>query len=211
VVTKITPNGHFINAVREYLHHSPIHLIFAGASSIGKTTMCETVSNRIKIPVISEIARTIISQNGWSRENLTDQNIFFSLQELIIQQMTTQELNLRNKSHCSDRSIFDPLVYATIYLEEKARKKLASNPVFNTIGQLYQNSIFIIIKPKMETMKDDGIRILPDLESSNTFNRLLIDLLRKYHLLYIEIDATSITDREIEIYKKIISPITRSS
>ncbi len=200
---RILPHTTEREIVREAASKSPLHLVFAGASSTGKTTMMEILSTQIGVPTIPETARSIIKEQGWKREDLDNAATLYDLQQRIVTKQYEQEIVLAHVPHCSDRSIFDPLVYAEMYLGLEAMEKLKQMPEYSGIDTIYKNALFIVIEPNERTFRNDGVRILPDIQFAREFNNRIKRILEDYKLPYIEIHSASIHEREEEIYRKL--------
>lgn len=204
IVNRIMSGNNLLTGeLRKYLHTHPVQLIFSGASSIGKTTMAKLISKNLQIPWLPEHARIIIKKNRWKRCDIEKPACFNRLQELIIKEQVKAEKLHLSISHCSDISIFDPIIYSKTYKFAGKPDNIEKMGIYKKVDQIYKRPIFIILKPNIITIKDDGIRLMHDLRSARLFNNLLKKTLRKFNMPFIEIFSLSVLSREQEIYSKI--------
>ena len=103
-------------------------VFICGAHSTGKTTLVRQVSNRTGIHIESEVARNIIRDLRWSREDFdpkVNPSRFEELQEKISQAQCTMERRnvLLRRSYIADRGP-EFLIYAAVYLGPESMQRL---------------------------------------------------------------------------------------
>lgn len=103
-------------------NRNPTRIFLCGAHSVGKTTLAQAIAKETGFLIVSEIARTIIKDQGWKRDDYEPRSNpegFKKLQQLIIESQAEVERNHdeQGQSYICDRAI-DPVVYTRLYLGE---------------------------------------------------------------------------------------------
>jgi nicotinamide riboside kinase len=135
---------------------SVVGVFVTGASSTGKTTLCEALKRRLEengmvVFHITEVARTVMREQGFSRETVGT----IEMQKAIMLAQIKAETNAIEeiKSHpipsslgrpkpfvlLCDRCAIDPVVYATMHLEPNLVEELTGNPFFQTAVTRYRD------------------------------------------------------------------------
>lgn len=149
---------------------------FVGSHSTGKTTLARYVSESYGLPMITEVARAVLSEKELHLDTLrTNLKVVNEYQQDIFFRQINEEL--KQEDFVSDRS-FDCLAYA-------AQHSQILNPVLfnikaNTsyIDKLKKDdSIIFFVRPSKATMKEDGVR-----ESLNWDGIVAIDAMVKFML-----------------------------
>lgn len=170
-----------------------------GAHSTGKTYLLNELRGTHGDTIISnccfisEIARTIMAQNGWTRNDLKSNSPeFIKLQELILHQQNESELSaLQNGSmYISDRGL-DPLAYLSFYSTDSEFSRVCALPqVQKMVGRYQRESITILLEPSALCIRDDGTRWLSDLEELNKFTLCFEIMLQMLSVPYVKIPCT---------------------
>ena len=107
-----------------------LRVFICGAQSTGKTTLLNDLISEPgqDLHKVNEIARNIIAENDWQREDFdpnTRPDTFYDLQVKILraQSRIDKELCSKNRSYISDRGL-DPIIYCQVYLGEEWFKKI---------------------------------------------------------------------------------------
>lgn len=127
-----------------------------GSHSVGKSTLARYVSQKYSLPLLTEVARQILSEQELQMDTLrTDLDVVDDYQMRIFHRQVEQENKYIN--FVSDRS-FDCLAYAAQHSRTLAT--VLKDPVFlNYIEKLrQQESIVFFVRPHRATMKADGVR-----------------------------------------------------
>jgi len=127
-----------------------VGIFLTGASSTGKTTLCRALEKRLEvggIPVVhvTEVARTVMRTQGFTRQTVGT----LAMQRAILRaQVEAEEKALRQISHIigsnesiadrasativllCDRCAIDPVVYATMKIDESEVLSLKEDPLF---------------------------------------------------------------------------------
>jgi len=133
-----------------------MRIYFVGAHSCGKSTLARYCSETYQLPIITEVARTILAEKELQIETLrTDISVVNSFQKEVFHRQISEEAKLT--SFVSDRS-FDCLAYAvqhsTIF-----NKLFNSDELKKYIESLKKpDAMIFYIKPNKNTLKNDGVR-----------------------------------------------------
>jgi hypothetical protein len=148
---------------------------FVGAHSTGKTTCARYVSENYQLPMITEVARMILSEKELNLNSLRhDIGVVNKYQEDIFYRQLQEESQY--DKFVSDRS-FDCLAYAAQHSKILPRI-LRSPELASYLDALRQPGVFIFfVKPSKATLADDGIR-----ESLNWDGVVAIDAMVKFML-----------------------------
>ncbi|KAH9833399.1 AAA domain-containing protein, partial [Rhodofomes roseus] len=169
-----------------------------GPSSSGKTTLCDALARYLNLDrtrYVTEVARTVMRERGFSRK---DVNTYEMQYAIMVAQLQAEEKVLARSmgtgddasmALLSDRSAIDPIVYASTSKSpaaEDMRRRLLHNRDFQAILPLYRISLFIVLQPVKEWMRDDGVR---SLEDPWNYNKELFATLEELNIPYMTIGA----------------------
>ena len=164
-----------------------------GAHSVGKTTCARYVSETYNVPMITEVARMILSEKELHLDSLrTNLDVVDDYQSKIFSRQIEQESKFN--SFVSDRS-FDCLAYASQH-SRILPKLLKSKELESYINELKSpDSYIFFIRPSKATLKEDGIR-----ESLSWDGIIAIDaqvkfLCEMFELRYFQINTDSMQER----------------
>lgn len=148
---------------------------FIGAHSTGKTTCARYVSEQYGVPMITEVARMILSEKELQLDSLRyDMKLVNDYQQQIFHRQLQEEEKLGE--FVSDRS-FDCLAYAAQH-SSVLPELLGSDQLAPYITSLRQPGVFIFfVRPCKATLKADGVR-----ESLNWDGVVSIDAMIKFML-----------------------------
>ena len=166
---------------------------FVGAHSTGKTTCARYVSEKYKLPMITEVARAVLSEKEWQLDNLRyDMQKVDTYQKEVFMRQLVEET--KHSSFVSDRS-FDGLAYAAQH--SRVLPDLMDPAVINPyIASLQAPDSFIFfVRPSKATLKADGVR-----ESLNWDGVVSIDAMVKlfleiWGLRYFQINMDNMQER----------------
>jgi|SRR6185436_10085174 len=177
-------------------------IYFIGSHSTGKTTCARYVSETYKIPMITEVARMILSEKELHLDSLrTNLDIVDDYQSKIFNRQIEQES--KYNSFVSDRS-FDCLAYAA----QHARilpSLLKSAELKNYIDNLKSYDSFIFfIRPSKATLKDDGIRENLTWEGIISIDAQVKFLCEMFELRYFQINTDNMQER-VKLVNSVLS------
>lgn len=126
-----------------------LRIAIVGSHGTGKTTLVEKLGDILKIPVIEEIARTVILERNKLPHDMDDLERFVFQQTVFDRQTAREDEAI---GFISDRSVLDALVYAhgtsgVLALEEVITLRLRNKP--------YDHIFFI---PREFPLEFDGVR-----------------------------------------------------
>ncbi|KAH9924538.1 AAA domain-containing protein [Fomitopsis serialis] len=140
-----------------------------GPSSSGKTTLCDALVRYLDLDrarYVTEVARAVMREQGFSRKDVDTYEMQYAI---MTAQLKAEEKVLAHSTGTpdddggvillSDRSAIDPIVYASTSKNpgaEDMRRRLMRDREFQDILPLYRKSLFIVLQPVKEWIKDDG-------------------------------------------------------
>lgn len=153
---------------------------FVGSHSTGKTTCARYVSEKYGLPMITEVARAVLSEKELHIDSLRyDMKLVDQYQTDIFHRQINEEMNhiaKNNKGFVSDRS-FDCLAYAAQHTRVLP-KLITSSHAKSYVESLRDKGVFIFfVRPSKVTLKQDGVR-----ESINWDGVVAIDAMVKFML-----------------------------
>ncbi|MDD5377041.1 MAG: ATP-binding protein [Candidatus Gracilibacteria bacterium] len=174
------------------MNRKNLRIAIIGSHGTGKTTLVEKLGDLFKIPVIEEMARTVIMEKNKLPHDMDDSERFI-FQQTIFDRQTVHEDIL--DSFISDRSVLDALVYAhgtahLLVLEKAVTLRLRNNP--------YDHIFFI---PREFPLESDGVR-KEDEEYQRFIESEFLHYLRKFNISYTPITGT-IDERVHRIFQSV--------
>ncbi|KAJ2987431.1 hypothetical protein NUW58_g4510 [Xylaria curta] len=148
------------------------NIYIIGSQCTGKTTLCNAVSEYLNQHpatlegppgAIKEVARTILKNHGFTRGDIrSSQDRTLELQRLIIEgQFEAEKTELQTHSwFISDRSGFDPIIYARKYVSKEAADGLVASPKWREMRDRMAKSLIIVCVGE-DWLRDDGVRLMP--------------------------------------------------
>jgi nicotinamide riboside kinase len=187
----------------------PQNIFIIGAQCTGKTTLLNALKNHYtreqlvtQPTIISEVARTVIKDLNFDREDIVaspDQS--FVLQKAILQAQYKNEAVLSDTTtawYISDRSGIDPIVYAQYYAGVEKAKELLASPQWAFLERQMKAGLVILCEAGVHWLADDGTRLMPkDRTDWIAFDQAFRALLDERGIRYVVIPrhVTDISDR----------------
>ncbi|KAF5555743.1 P-loop containing protein [Fusarium mexicanum] len=150
------------------------NIYIIGPQSTGKTTLVnklqadlehQLVDSSIDKPqIVSEVARTVLAKHKYSAHDIQTSTIrCFELQQLILEAQASSEKEALEYSSwfISDRSGFDPLVYAKRYAAPGAVQALQQLPAWKDVKARMERSLIVVCEAGTPWLMDDGVRLMP--------------------------------------------------
>lgn len=171
-----------------------MRIYLVGAHSTGKTTLCRYISLKYNLPMITEAARSVLSEMEVPLENLrTDIGMVDDFQAEVISRQIAVE---KDKGGCfvSDRA-FDCLAYAAEH-----SNLLHYNDVWNMKQvqeyiEWVKEGIVFFIRPHKELLMEDGVRETPVWESVVRIDGMVKFLLESTGTPYMPVSCLSMQER----------------
>jgi nicotinamide riboside kinase len=153
------------------------NIYVVGAQCRGKTTLVNALedhfkSNEVKRTlqqptIIREVARTVLKEKGFTRDDLATSPIrALQLQQHILDAQLHAE-GAKNKTASSnwyicDRSGLDPNVYAQLFAGRSAAEDMLESEAWQALERRMKNGIVMLCEAGCTWLIDDGIRLMPD-------------------------------------------------
>jgi nicotinamide riboside kinase len=166
---------------------------FIGSHSTGKTTCARYVSEKYQLPMITEVARAVLSENELHLDALRyDIETVDEYQRQVFHRQLQEENKL---SHfVSDRS-FDGLAYAAQH-SRILPELLASDGLEPYITSLRESGVFIFfVRPSKATLKADGVRESLNWDGVVAIDAMVKFMLSMWQLSYFQINMDNMQER----------------
>jgi len=166
---------------------------FIGAHSTGKTTCARYVHEKYHMPMITEVARMILSEKELNLNSLrTDLNVVDSYQSNIFYRQLEEEA--KHSSFVSDRS-FDCLAYAAQH--SRTLPKLINSPEMTQYLETLRDkeTVIFYVRPSKATLKDDGVRESLTWDGVVQIDAMVKFMLEMWDLPYFQINIDSMQER----------------
>ena len=168
-------------------------IYFVGSHSTGKTTCARYVSEKYSLPMITEVARAVLSEKELHLDTLRyDMNIVDDYQNAILYRQIDEEK--KHNKFVSDRS-FDCLAYAAQHT--RILPKLLSSPELQGyISNLKAPDSFIFfVRPSKATLKADGVREAINWDGVVAIDAMVKYMLEMWGLRYFQINIDNMQER----------------
>lgn len=167
---------------------------FSGSHSTGKSTLTRYVSQKYHLPMISETARMILSEQELQVDTLRyDLDMVDKYQQQVFDRQIIEEK--KHSAFVSDRSIVDILAYAAQHARILPHL-MKSSELQSQLSILNKpESILFFVRPSQATLRADGVR-----ESLNWDGVVAIDaqiklLLKMFNLKHFTIQTDNMQER----------------
>jgi nicotinamide riboside kinase len=166
---------------------------FVGAHSTGKTTLARYVSKQYSIPMITEVARMVLSENESHLDSLRyDMDAIDKYQKDVFQRQLVEEG--KHPAFVSDRS-FDNLAYAAQHTRLLS-KLLATPEVSQYSSSLKAQDVFVFfVRPSRATLKADGVREAINWDGVVAIDAMIKLFLQIFDLRYFSINTDNMQER----------------
>lgn len=171
---------------------TPLRIYIAGAHSTGKTTLARWIARTYKLPLVTEVARSVLAELEIPLESLrVDLDRTATFQKEVFRRQNEQE-RLAGNRFVSDRT-FDNLAYAchhTIALSEIAKDLGDYSERLHSPG-----SLVFFVRPHHDLLKEDGVRASVTWEEIVRIDGMVKLLLELHDVDYIAIDTLNMAER----------------
>jgi nicotinamide riboside kinase len=166
---------------------------FVGSHSTGKTTCARYVSEKHQLPMITEVARMILSEKELHLDSLrTDLRVVDDYQMQIFKRQIEEEQ--KYKDFVSDRS-FDCLAYAAQHARVLPAA-LKSEELVSYLANLRDPQSFIFfVRPSKATLKADGVRESLTWDGVVAIDAKIKFMLEMWELRYFQISMDNMQER----------------
>ncbi|KAF2878600.1 AAA domain-containing protein, partial [Massariosphaeria phaeospora] len=174
-----------------------------GAQCTGKTTLvnaleaeygrkCLETGEPVPQPsVIREVARTVLKEKSFSRDDITDSPArALQLQKHILDaQLEAEETASRETGaqwYICDRSGLDPIVYARVFVGEAAAQDMLAAEAWKQLKTRMKTGVVVLCEAGCSWLVDDGTRLMPKgTEDWMRIDRAFRDLLAGAGISYV--------------------------
>lgn len=177
-------------------------IYFVGGHATGKTTCARYVSEKYKLPMITEVARAVLSEKELHLDTLRyDMNLVDDYQRSIFNRQIIEEE--KYQEFVSDRS-FDCLAYAAQHT--RIFSELCHSPeLVEYIEKIRKPDSFIFfVRPSKATLKADGVRESVNWDGVVSIDAMVKLLIQMFNLRYFSIQTDNMQER-VQIIDAVIS------
>jgi len=170
-----------------------MRIYICGGHSCGKSTLARYIAEKYKLPMITEVARQILSEKELHLDSLrSNLDIVDNYQKDIFYRQLEEEK--KYDQFVSDRS-FDCLAYAAQH--SRILNKLLNSPLMKEYVDVLMSSYSYIffVRPSHATMKADGVRESLSWDGIIQIDSMVKFMLQMYDLRYFEINNDSMQER----------------
>ncbi|HMY56612.1 MAG TPA: AAA family ATPase [Pseudomonadota bacterium] len=172
-----------------------MRIYFVGSHATGKTTMTRWVSRRYGLPMITEVARSVLAELEIDLDSLrTDMDRVSDYQRRVFERQIAIE-RLQEKGFVSDRA-FDNLAYAADHalVLGDIMSGESGEEVREYMKWVAQGVVFFV-RPHRSLLREDGVRAGVDWESVVRIDGMVKLLLEQFRIPYLPIDTSSMQER----------------
>lgn len=169
-----------------------MRIYFVGSHATGKTTMARYVSKRYGLPMITEVARSVLAELEANLEHLrTDIDAVNQYQRQVLERQMEVE-HEQTGAFVSDRS-FDNLAYTAEHATMLSAFMETSQ--FKSYVEWVKQGTTFYLRPHPSLLKEDGVRASVDWESVVRIDGMVKFMLEQYQIRYLPIDTPSMQER----------------
>lgn len=175
---------------------------FVGAHSTGKTTCARYVSEKYNLPMITEVARAVLSEKELHIDSLRyNMDLVDDYQEAIFFRQLSEEQ--KHNDFVSDRS-FDCLAYAAQHTRILP-KLLLSEQMGPYITKLKAPDSFIFfVRPCRATLRADGVRESLTWDGVVAIDAMIKFMLVQWELPHFQINMDNMQER-VQLINSVLS------
>ena len=171
---------------------TPLRIYIAGAHSTGKTTLARWIARNYKLPLVTEVARSVLAELEIPLDSLrVDLDRTATFQKEVFRRQSEME-RLAGNRFVSDRT-FDNLAYA-------CHHTIALNQIANDLGDYSARlhspgSVVFFVRPHLDLLKEDGVRASVSWEEIVRIDGMVKLLLEMFRVPYIPVESLSMQER----------------
>tara|TARA_R110002096_G_scaffold299503_6_gene494120 strand:- start:14438 stop:15115 length:678 start_codon:yes stop_codon:yes gene_type:complete len=169
-----------------------MRIYFVGSHATGKTTLCRYVSQTYGMPMISEVARSVLAEMESSFDAMrTDMDLVSQYQRKVFARQVATEQQHKER-FVSDRA-FDNLAYAADHTPIFA--DMVEDTGFADYMKWVAGGIVFFLRPHKSLLVEDGVRAGVDWDSVVRIDGMVKLLLEMYRVSYLPIESVSMQER----------------
>ncbi len=169
-----------------------MRIYFVGSHATGKTTMTRHVSRTYELPMVSEVARSVLAELEIDFAKLrADISTVNTYQERVFARQIEVERR-HNGSFVSDRA-FDNLAYAAEHSTGVA--DIMGTQEFRDYMAWVRTGTVFFLRPHRNLLIDDGVRERTDWESTVRIDGMVKFMLEQHRVSYLPIHTPLMQER----------------
>lgn len=169
-----------------------MRIYFIGSHSTGKTTMARFVSRHYGLPMISEVARSVLAELEMPLDTLrADIDAVNMYQRRVLERQIEIEKNYKG-GFVSDRA-FDSMAYTAEH--STILGDLMETKDFMEYMEWVRLGIVFYLRPHHHLLKDDGVRAAVDWESVIRIDGMIKLLCEQFKITYLPVESLNMQER----------------
>lgn len=177
-------------------------IYICGAHSCGKTTLARYISRTYNLPMITEVARAVLSENELHLDTLRyDMDVVDKYQKDILLRQILEEH--KHGSFVSDRS-FDCLAYAAQHTRILSELLVRPDLKYYIDDLKAPDSLIFFVRPSKATLKSDGVREAINWDGIVAIDAQVKFMLEMWQLRYFQINMDNMQER-VKLIDSVIS------
>lgn len=183
----------------------PLRVYFVGCESSGKTTLARWVAYRYGLPLVTEVARSVLAEMEIKLDVLrADIDLTNDFQSRVFKRQILAERD-QPGAFVSDRA-FDNLAYAAQH------STVLSDVIKSAEAREYMRwvsgGIVLFVRPQRELIRDDGVRAGLNWDAVLRIDGMIKLMLEQFEIPYLPLDTPSMQERvrTVEFVMKLAAP-----
>lgn len=183
----------------------PLRVYFVGCESSGKTTLARWVAHRYGLPLVTEVARSVLAEMEIKLDVLrADIDLTNDFQSRVFKRQILAERD-QPGAFVSDRA-FDNLAYAAQH------STVLSDVIKSVEAREYMRwvsgGIVLFVRPQRELIRDDGVRAGLNWDAVLRIDGMIKLMLEQFEIPYLPLDTPSMQERvrTVEFVMKLAAP-----
>lgn len=183
----------------------PLRVYFVGCESSGKTTLARWVAHRYGLPLVTEVARSVLAEMEIKLDVLrADIDLTNDFQSRVFKRQILAERD-QPGAFVSDRA-FDNLAYAAQH------STVLSDVIKSAEAREYMRwvsgGIVLFVRPQRELIRDDGVRAGLNWDAVLRIDGMIKLMLEQFEIPYLPLDTPSMQERvrTVEFVMKLAAP-----
>lgn len=169
-----------------------MRVYFIGSHATGKTTLCRHVSRQYQLPMITEVARTVLAEMETTLGAIrTDMQAVGEYQKKVFERQVAVEHQAKD-GFVSDRA-FDNLAYAAEHTTSVA--DIFGTGLFTDYMKWVSQGIVFFVRPSKDCLKEDGVRADVAWDAVLRIDGMIKLMLEQHRVNYLPLASTSMQER----------------
>lgn len=169
-----------------------IRVYLVGAHSTGKTTLARYIRDHYGLPMISEVARSILAEMEISLDRLRSDVDSVSRYQMEVFRRQVESERRMPTGFVSDRA-FCNLAYMANHATNMG--EIFRDPMLNEYMQSVAEGVVFFVRPHRDLLAEDGVRAGVNWEEVITIDGMVKLMLEMWSIPYITLSALSMQER----------------